>query len=450
MSKSLQAILATARERISAAKPTTLGSKPGVDYAPKSSGDRAFVAKHTHIEQDYPPGMEHAFTGEPVKYSLNDPKMAHYGNKEDEAIAANEETQIDETSKASIKRFKRGMATALSDKKKDVKEEILDEGAEEKKRLAAKAKAEAEKKNSPEELKRRRAAFDEGVEPIEEKLTDEVKGHIRTALSSPFRKDNTTKPVRALIKLAKSNPKKNIIQKKEVEHIEEMWKASAGENGKHIIKHSKTNKVSRHTFDDKDSAIRHAVKMNKAAGYFKEDLSVEQLDELSIDKMKAYHKASKSQSDAIKNDRKGSKGTIKDYLKRRNGQTSAERLAGKKVLTKEEFISDEPEMDVVEGILCDKKSLGKKMKYHKGKMSNEDIGTVKFKHHQKQIHIIKGMLEEVELDERKKDEKDDGYEYKLNKRGFLEKKRKYEKRPVKEDTDPTVARIAKHIDKERF
>src|SRR3954467_7935599 len=90
MARTLDAVLAAARERISA-KPMTTGDKPGVDYAPRAAGERAFIAKHTHIEQPYPKGMEHAFTGEPVKYAMNDPKMAHYGNKEDEAIAANEE-----------------------------------------------------------------------------------------------------------------------------------------------------------------------------------------------------------------------------------------------------------------------------------------------------------------------------------------------------------------------
>jgi hypothetical protein len=96
------------------------------------------------------------------------------------------------------------------------------------------------------------------------------------------------------------------------------------------------------------------------------------------------------------------------------------------------------------------------MKYHKAKIKNEEIGSMKYRHHLNQSNIIKKMMEgmeAVELDEKKQD---DNFEYKKDKRGFIIKKRGYKKtddkkkKSVKEDIDPTVARIANHITTERF
>lgn len=96
MSKTLNAILAVARERLSAGRntgspaPTTLGDKPAVDYAPKAGDERKFAAKHTHIDQEYPYGNKAMFTGEKVPYSLTTPAAKHMGNTIDKAVKAYE------------------------------------------------------------------------------------------------------------------------------------------------------------------------------------------------------------------------------------------------------------------------------------------------------------------------------------------------------------------------
>ncbi|MGZ4849969.1 MAG: hypothetical protein ACXV2C_01160, partial [Candidatus Bathyarchaeia archaeon] len=102
MTKSLDALLAVARERISGANPAgrntgerssaNLGDKPGVDYKPKAGDEAKFAASHTVVKQEYPYGNEHVFTGDKTPYSMDDARMKHYGNKEAAAIAANEET----------------------------------------------------------------------------------------------------------------------------------------------------------------------------------------------------------------------------------------------------------------------------------------------------------------------------------------------------------------------
>jgi hypothetical protein len=118
MSKSLNAVLGVARERISggysagrnmgAQQSTSLGKDPAVDYAPKAEDERKFVAAHTHIEQEYPTGMKDVFQGNAVKRSMDTPQMSHYGRKSNaDAEAAaftvrkEEVEQVDEMWKAS-------------------------------------------------------------------------------------------------------------------------------------------------------------------------------------------------------------------------------------------------------------------------------------------------------------------------------------------------------------
>jgi len=139
-----------------------------------------------------------------------------------------------------------------------------------------------------------------------------------------------------------------------------------------------------------------------------------------------------------------------------------QRVDGPHPSVKEEIDLDVLNFDEIEftdelleaGILCDKKSLGKKMKYHKGKMKNEDIGSTKYRHHLNQSNIIKKMMEgmeAVELDEKKQD---DNFEYKRDKRGFIIKKRGYKKtddkkKGMKEQTE-LIAYLASQLHRDRF
>ena len=68
MSKSLKDILNGVNK--STKRPGSTGSNNAIDYAPKSSGDKAFVAKHETEEHDDREGN----TGEPYKSSAKEAK----------------------------------------------------------------------------------------------------------------------------------------------------------------------------------------------------------------------------------------------------------------------------------------------------------------------------------------------------------------------------------------
>ncbi|MGZ4849852.1 MAG: hypothetical protein ACXV2C_00570, partial [Candidatus Bathyarchaeia archaeon] len=184
----------------------------------------------------------------------------------------------------------------------------------------------------------------------------------------------------------------------------------------------------------------------------------------------AYDKAEHRKDAYAMNDgRKGGREKAeKSYKKNSNRSkgiaTAVEKLKGSaRVNAKEELSQEHIDAVIDEGSrLCDKTSLAKKMKYHKGKMKAEEIGSPKFKHHQRQQHIIKGMLEDTELDEK--------LDTTIGKDGFIKRQRTNTinnklKKPVgnkpfvvkkhtKEDLDesvkidPTVARIAAYMNKE--
>ena len=65
------------------------------------------------------------------------------------------------------------------------------------------------------------------------------------------------------------------------------------------------------------------------------DEDVEELDEISIDKMKDYYGKSKASADDLSikyAEGDAPRGTIKKYMRRKQGQDRARRLAGKKVM----------------------------------------------------------------------------------------------------------------------
>jgi hypothetical protein len=89
----------------------------------------------------------------------------------------------------------------------------------------------------------------------------------------------------------------------------------------------RAERKARHKVGNRSFGIMRAV--DKLA---KEETEV---NELSIDKLKDYHKKSKEQSDSIRKEKFSKKG-FDQFKKRRNGQEAAIRSAGKKALASEE------------------------------------------------------------------------------------------------------------------
>lgn len=673
MTKSLDAILATAREKISAANPagrntgaatpTTLGKEPGVDYAPKAGDERKFVAKHTHIEQEYPNGMKHAFTGDGVDYSMDKPEMKNFGNKQDQAIKANEEVeQVDELSKKTLISYRKKSAQQYFDStldkpnwkpgakktaekrgygldrsydqlaKKNAKNEdfagVPGPVTVDKKAVNAecccpalecpihtKLKANT-KTNVGGMVKVKVGGFEKKTEEtlheISKKLAgsylakatssyrkhanaaDKTKGkeqdrHIDTALkrnagmkqansrllgtkktsvkedsnpnvqpiqtSGPAKKDppvtlgsnnkdlkNKGKTITvgdaavgkgkmkeeltpeqiaaviaapinefsihlkrpgALTRKAKSEGESN--SKYEQEHKHD--KGLSGKQARFAINakkwHHEETEVDEGKVPASGGKARFDALEKKGKGYQPPPVKKEDVDETAPliegnskegymargkasyhGEMTRWHNDHKHSYTEIGNmDRAGWHEMAADshdeaarhyghaahfhslgrQAKARNHENAASgwgyqasdhEHAHKLVMPAHDMAE---EMEIIEAaVLCDKGSLRKKMKYHKGKMKAEEIGSPKFKHHQRQIHTIKGMLEEAdpeELDETKA--RDNAYEYKMNSKGFLVKKRKYEpkeekkKKETKEEVeDPTVARIKSFMDKQ--
>jgi hypothetical protein len=511
MAKTLDAILAAARERISGAnysagrntgseQPTTTGKEPGVDYAPRAGGERKFIAKHTHIEQEYPTGMEHAFTGEPVKYALDDPRNAHYGNKAGEAQKAYEEVitqeqfddlteeeqasyELTEVSKEKLNKYRQA---AHDDAKQSIARGQTQKYARYNKRAKGLQSAFAKVTG------RAKVNATEEVEQVDELSIDKMKAYHKksSASSAAIKADKSKRSAKDIKKFlnrgdgqdrAERRIGKKVIAQEETD-IDEAHPMDHKNRHGMTVNHTTSNRIAKIHGDLKvppkeynahkepskasqRSAASAAVAAYLAKGKRVHKEEVEQVDEAGVRNLRQASRTFNVSKAKINQDRKPPKamppaGPSKADQRASASAAVAAYLAKGKQIHKEEIEAD---MDVVEGVLTDKSSLGRKMVYHKAKMSNEDIGSVKFRHHQKQIHIIKGMLEEVEVDEAKTDQ---GYVYKKDKHGFLVKKRRYGKdnkkepkrtweeteqpAPVTESIDPQVARIAAHMDKEKF
>lgn len=555
MSKSLNAVLGVARERISggysagrnmgAQQSTSLGKDPAVDYAPKAEDERKFVAAHTHIEQEYPTGMKDVFQGNAAKRSMDTPQMSHYGRKsnadaEAAAFTVQKEDveQVDEMWKASqnekgehILKHKSGKVSSKSYASKGeaidaavrknkasgaFKEaiELMDdedlELYEVSKGLADRYSRKASRSgnhhktatttNDPKKFKKSMNRL-HGVDTAEKKIAgkakvnateevelDEISRNLASKYVSKAKEDGSGKR-RAGVELALRKKYGNADLGVKEPKVKATGKQTRFEE---VQVTDKTN--TKPTGPVKGPAAVGAVQpgtsiteplkndkeKNKAKGVgnhaVKEDLVTEISKALAgryITRAHAKGSEARSKADAADKASWTAKGPDKGHhvkraekFDRKDDKRTAgiHRAVGKltgtaKVNASEEFDFDEIEFtdELLEaGILCDKKSLGKKMKYHKAKIKNEEIGSMKYKHHLNQSNIIKKMMEgmeAVELDEKKQD---DNFEYKKDKRGFIIKKRGYKKtedkkkKSVKEDIDPTVARIANHITTERF
>ena len=91
MAKQLKDILKAAHDTIKGVKASTTtagstGKTPGVDYDPKASDEREFIAKHSVQRWDEPAGNKNQ--ADVVKYSLDTPQNARMGNKQKEAEKA--------------------------------------------------------------------------------------------------------------------------------------------------------------------------------------------------------------------------------------------------------------------------------------------------------------------------------------------------------------------------
>lgn len=530
MTKSLEALLAVARERISGANPAgrntgeagplKLGDKPGVDYAPKSEGDRKFVGDHAVIKQEYPNGMEHAFTGDKVGYSMDKPQMKRFGNKEAEAVKANEEVEpIDELEKKTLKSYVKKAKTSEY-------------------RLGKKGESEEDKSMStdgnkyPEKQARHQKAATKlyhkqtnrwkGIDRAEKKLKEEVEleegdrsgqrvrihggmkefhgktgiisrkesgqyrvrldtpvhvqgvGHVKDDLwdshhlkkikeeAEPIDELSKEKLTQYVDKAKKDRAKYNFytktgyekartnkrskginkanekLAKEEVEPVDEVSKGLLKRYRKAALKDYRTH----------DKAINKSLKKGEPAserephyntqakrvdgGRRAEDKiegrkkyikvkATEAIDKVTKDGaesiseiskgmaaryiVQAHNKGSLARSRADQAFRDGNigkqvKNDKKDDKRAAGISIAAAKLSGTaKVNAKEELTQEQIDAVIEAAVLCDKGSLGKKMKYHKGKMKSEEIGSTKFKHHQRQVHAIKGMMEDTDIDE---------------------------------------------------
>jgi hypothetical protein len=88
MAKTLKEILKDKKlegVKSSTITPGSLGKDPGVDYDPKSEGDRKFVAKHSiEKHEDRVGNGPDVYNGAKTKYSLETPQMKNLGHKKGE------------------------------------------------------------------------------------------------------------------------------------------------------------------------------------------------------------------------------------------------------------------------------------------------------------------------------------------------------------------------------
>jgi hypothetical protein len=88
MAKTLKEILKDKKlegVKSSTITPGSLGKDPGVDYDPKSEGERKFVAKHSiEKHEDRVGNGPDVYNGAKTKYSLETPQMKNFGHKKGE------------------------------------------------------------------------------------------------------------------------------------------------------------------------------------------------------------------------------------------------------------------------------------------------------------------------------------------------------------------------------